>query len=137
MAASRHLTPTFTYRTGDYYTGTRTDYAGELNWRPSSQFFGSIGYQYDRVDLPEGSFIARIIKARASILFSPSLSWDNIIQYDNISENMSFNSRVRWEIEPGNEVFSVLNQGYDVEDGHRFHTATGNITVKAVLTFRF
>jgi hypothetical protein len=75
--------------------------------------------------------------ARASVLFSPSLSWDNIVQYDNFSETMGFNSRVRWEIEPGNEVFVVLNQGYDVEDGRRLHSTTSDLTVKVGLTFRY
>src|SRR5262249_3766958 len=127
MAPARKLSPVLKVRAGDYYTGTRTDYAAQLNWRPSNQFFGSVGYEYDGVDLAEGSFVARIVTARASVRFSPSLSWDNIVQYDNFSENMGFNSRVRWEITPGDEVFFVVNQGYDVEDGHRFHTATSNL----------
>jgi hypothetical protein len=137
MAPSRQLAPTFRFRAGEYYTGTRTDYGTSLDWRPSSQFFGSIGYDYYDVELPEGSFIVRIIKAKASVRFSPSLSWDNTVQYDNISENMGFNSRVRWEIEPGHEVFVVLNQGYDVEDGHRFRSTTSSLTLKVGLTFRF
>jgi hypothetical protein len=50
---------------------------------------------------------------------------------------MGFNSRVRWEIEPGREVFFVVNQGYDVDDGHRFQSTTSSLTVKGGLTFRF
>lgn len=137
MAPSRALSPTFRYRAGDYYTGTRTDYIAMLNWRPSSQFFGSLEYEYDGIDLPEGSFVVRIIRARANVIFSPALSWNNTVQYDNESRNMGINSRVRWELEPGREVFFVVNQGYDVEDGHRFHSTTSSLTVKVGLTFRF
>lgn len=137
MAAARELSPAFKFRTGDYYGGARTDYAAELKWRPSSRFFGSVGYEYDGVDLPEGSFVVRIITARASVIFSPSLSWDNIVQYDNISQNMGFNSRVRWEVTPGDEVYFVVNQGYDVEDGHRFHSTESSLTLKVGMTFRF
>ena len=46
-----------------------------------------------------GSFVVRVITARADVLFSPSLSWSNVVQYDNVSENTGFNSRVRWEID--------------------------------------
>ncbi len=137
LAASRKLSPTFSFRTGDYYTGTRTDYAADLRWRPSSQFFGSVGYEYEGIDLAEGSFVVRVIRARADVLFSPSLSWSNTVQYDNDSEDLGFNSRVRWELEPGREVFFVVNQGYGVEDGHRFHSTTSDLTVKVGLTFRF
>jgi hypothetical protein len=137
MTAARALYPALEFSTGDFYGGTRTDYVAELNWRPSSHFYGLVAFEYDDVDLPEGSFVVRVIRARADVLFSPSLSWSNTVQYDNDSDNMGVNSRVRWEITPGNDVFFVLNQGFDVEGGERFRTTTSRFTVKVGLTFRF
>src|SRR5262249_44473940 len=74
IAAARALSPTFAFATGNYYTGTRIDYVGQLNWRPGGWFFGSASYEYDDVNLPEGAFIVRVMSARADLLFSPELS---------------------------------------------------------------
>lgn len=137
FAASRELAPRLRFRAGEFYDGSRTDYVGELDWRPGANFFGQVSYQHNEIDLPEGRFIVRILTARANVLFSPTLSWSNTVQYDNVSDNLGVNSRVRWEFDPGQEVFVVFNQGYDVEDGHRFKSNTGSLTVKLGLTFRF
>ncbi len=36
---------------------------------------------------------------------SPRLSFFNLIQYDNRSKNLGWQSRVRWTLQPGNELF--------------------------------
>ncbi len=137
LAASRSLSPEFTFSTGDFYAGTRTDYAGEVNWRPSGAFFGSAAYEYDSIDLPEGSFIVRVMSARADLLFSPELSWSTIVQYDNASENLGLNSRVRWEFKLGQEIFFVVRQNYERVDEDHFETVSGDVTLKVGLTLRF
>jgi len=137
LAASRSFSPKIEYRTGDYYEGSRTDYAAELTWRPGSAFFGSVGYEHDSIDLPQGSFIVRVMSARADVLFSPTLTWTNIVQYDNESRNMGLYSRVRWEFKLGQEIFFVLRQGYEKQDGRGFTNVSGDMTLKIGLTFRF
>ncbi|HET6350443.1 MAG TPA: DUF5916 domain-containing protein, partial [Candidatus Krumholzibacteria bacterium] len=136
IAAARSLSPAFSFATGDYYTGTRTDYVGQLDWRPGGWLFASAYYEYDDVNLPEGAFIVRVMSARGDILFSPEFSWSTIAQYDSESKNLGFNSRVRWEVEPGQEVFFVVNKSYLREDGH-LTNASGNVALKIGLTFRF
>lgn len=137
MAASRPFSPGFTFRTGDFYAGRRTDYVAGLNWRPGSWFFASAGYEYDSVDLPQGSFIVRIMSVRADLLFSPQLTWSTIAQYDNATENLGLYSRVRWEFRLGQEIFFVVRQSYLREDGRGFTNVSGDMTLKAGLTFRF
>ncbi len=53
-----------------------------------------------------------------------------------MSDTIGINSRVRWIVQPGNEVFLVWNHGYDV-DGSRLRSATSQITTKVAWTFRF
>lgn len=137
LAASRAFAPTLEVKTGDYYDGSRTDFIGDLSWRPCSGFFGSAGYEYDSIDLPQGSFIVRVMSARADILFTPELTWSTIVQYDNASENMDLYSRVRWEFLLGQEVFFVVGQSYEREPDRGFRTVSGDVTLKVGATLRY
>lgn len=58
------------------------------------------------------------------------------MQYDNISKQVGLNSRIRWTWRPGDDLFLVLNQGWDYDDG-RFRQPSSQIILKAAATFRF
>ena len=49
---------------------------------------------------------------------------------------MGVNSRVRWIVRPGSEVFLVLNQSVDREESS-FRVTDTSLTTKVGLTFRF
>ncbi len=54
------------------------------------------------------------MRAGFDFAFSPTLSWVNLIQYDNVSEVAGINMRLHWIPEAGREVFFVIN--HNVED---------------------
>jgi hypothetical protein len=71
-------------------------------------------------------------------VFSSTLSWVNLIQYDNISETAGLNSRVHWIPEAGREGFLVLNHNVeDLDRDNSFHSSFAELTVKFGYTFRF
>ena len=88
---------------GDFFDGTRLDVSAALEFRPSSHFFFSLQWERNAIDLPAGSFHTDIGRARINIFFTPDISWNNFIQYDNVSDQVGINSRFRWIIEPGRE----------------------------------
>jgi len=135
--AARPIALNGKFRTGDFYNGNRQDYIAGLEWRPSPSFYGLAEYDINDVKLPEGKFMVRILRFRANVLFSPEVTWSNLIQFDNVSRLLGINSRLRYEFTPGSEAFIVLNQGYDVDFADRFHTAFSQLTVKVGLTFRY
>jgi hypothetical protein len=124
------------YEGGDFYSGTRDDYEVELQWRVSRHLFLSGEFEMNDIDLPEGDFITRVIRGRVEVFFTPDLSWSTFAQYDNDSESVGLNSRVRWIIEPGNELFLVLNQAID-RDGTSYRVTNTEMTTKVSWTFRF
>jgi hypothetical protein len=126
----------FDLRLGDYYGGTRSDYRTEINWHPS-RFF-SIGGSYDlrELRLPEGDFDVRIVSAKMNVAITPDLVWNTIVQYDNISRQIGLNSRVRWTWRPGDDLFFVVNQGWDYDNGILRQPNT-EITMKIAAAFRF
>ena len=73
----------------------------------------NFGFNLNDIDLPDGSFITRIVTTSLDIVFSSRLSWTNLIQYDNVSEIMGVNIRLNWIPEAGREVFFVINHNLE------------------------
>jgi len=133
---ARPIAVTTKFAGGQFYDGTREDYLATLEFRPNASIFGTLEGEWNDVHLPDGDFLVRILRTRLNVLFSPELSWNNSVQYDNLSESGSFNSRVRWEFKPGQELFLVANRGFNIDDGIWKATDT-QLTVKCGLTLRF
>lgn len=134
----RTFTGSFNYRSGDFYNGERLMLNGALTWSPSRHFRARVGYNFNDVDLPQGDFIVRLVTLRADIVFSSTLSWVNLIQYDNVSETAGINSRLHWIPEAGREAYIVLNhtlQDFDLDNS--FESAQVDLTLKFTYTFRF
>lgn len=63
-------------------------------------------------------------------------SWNTLVQYDNLSQEMGINSRLRYIIKPGNDVFVVFNKGFANRDG-RFRSFSSEAIAKVGWTVRF
>ncbi len=126
------------YNDGTFYNGDRADWFGELTWRPSARFRGNLSYSYSEIDLPQGSFETRLVAAGIDFVFTSTLSWVNLIQYDNVTETAGINMRLHWIPEAGREVYFVINHNvadYDLDN--RFHSTASDMTAKVNYTFRF
>ena len=77
-----------------------------------------------------------IATGRFEVQFSPDVSWNTLVQYDNSSDEMNVQSRFRWTIQPGSDLFLILNQGFLAENGSLAAGRTEPI-VKLAWTFRF
>ena len=121
---------------GGFYGGTSREFGGGLEWRMNSHVYLATQGTLSQVDLPEGAFDVVVGSVRANFTFTPNLSWNTVVQYDNVSETAGVNSRFKWTFRPGSDIFLVFNYGFDVEDG-RFQTLSNDITTKLVWTFRF
>jgi hypothetical protein len=134
----RRVSGFFGLNTGSYYDGERTELRSELDWRPSEHLRVNVSYSRNDVSLPYGNFIVRIGTLRAQYAFSSRLSWANLIQYDNVTEAIGFNSRLHWIPQAGREGFIVLNHGLsDADRNGSFHSTNADVAVKFNYTFRF
>ena len=123
---------------GGHYGGTIMNARADFTWRPSEKVSFSMGVQHSDVDQPQGRFITRLNDFTATWVFSSKLSWSNLVQYDNVSENLGFNSRLHWIPKAGQDVFLVFNQGWqDLDLDNAFTTTESDLTFKASYTFRF
>jgi hypothetical protein len=126
------------YPEGRFFGGSREDQYVDLVWRPSARFRANVSYEYNDVRLPQGAFETRLVRAGFDIAFSPTLSWVNLIQYDNVSEVAGINMRLHWIPEAGREVYFVINHNVaDLDRDNRFHSAFSDATAKVNYTIRF
>lgn len=121
---------------GDFFSGTRTNVETAVGWRPSPLFNVSASYETNIIDLPEGDFTVDVVQVNFNILFSPDLAWNITNQWDSESEKYGMNSRIRWTIKPGNELFLVYNQEMDTSRGS-WRNLKSDISTNAAMTFRF
>ena len=138
---------------GGYFSGYRVGVDTQLRWEPIPQLLVVLRYNHLRhwglertrrsasSDDPDpgiggNSFTVRIATARVEVQLSPDLTWSNLVQYDNGSDQMSLQSRFRWTITPGSDLFLVLNQGFIAED-ETLKAGRTEPLVKLAWTFRF
>lgn len=123
---------------GEYYNGTHLSQRGNVTYRPNKFFVVDVSFTVDNIKLPAGNFIVRQFGLTTQWSFSPTLSWSNLVQYDNVSENLGINSRLHWIPKAGQQAFIVLNWGLvDFDKDHSFTSSVADLSLKFNYTFRF
>ena len=102
---------------GEYYGGTSIDTEIELGWRPHRWFQGSAAWNRTDLDLDAGSAVVHVVRLKGLVSFSPELSWANFVQFDNVEDEGGLNSRLRWILQPGSDLFLVWTQNMQRESG--------------------
>lgn len=126
------------YTIGDFYGGEQVQTNIQFNWRPSQRFRFGMSYRVNEVELPEGNFTVRLASLQADVIFSSTLSWVNLIQYDNLSESIGINSRLHWIPQAGREGFIVFNHSLvDTDRDDSFQSTSADVVVKFSYTLRF
>ena len=121
---------------GDFYNGTRFFAFAGATWRPSKHFSLGGSYEFNDIKLIQGNFITRLMTLQTDVVFTNTLAWTSLVQFDNLSNNLGINSRLHWNPQAGRDVFFVINYNLlDTENG--FVATHSDITLKASYTFRF
>lgn len=125
---------------GSFYSGDSQEFSPGIVWRKDRHLTTSIELQQYWVNLPEGRFRTRLALYRLDYAFNPYLSLANFVQYDTDSRNLGLQSRLRWTIKPGNDLFFVINHAWQYTTLDRFERLESLLTnarVKLNYTFRF
>jgi hypothetical protein len=93
--------------------------------------------EWSRGGLPGGRFTAKVLAGRFELNFSPDLGWSNLVQYDSDSRELGFQSRLRWRVRPGSDVFVVFNRGWVHEEDGVYRPYFDRGSAKVQHTFRF
>jgi len=140
-AARRRLSGSFSIGYGDYWSGQAEQVTGSLTFRLPPKFTMSASTNTTFARLPQGNFIARIFSSSIGYTASPRLSFSNLVQYDNRSRNLGWQSRIRWTLKPGNDFFLAFNQGWVQEEFEnrslRFRVQDTKLSTKFQYSHRF
>ena len=111
----RRVSGRITYGTGGFFSGDRTQlrYQGRVEVSPKLSLEPRI--QLNWIDLPEGEFTTRLVSSRVTYTMSPRLFAGALIQYNSSSDSISTNVRLRWEYEPGSDLFVVYSEGRETD----------------------
>jgi hypothetical protein len=136
-ATKRRWVVDFAYWWGGFYNGTRNQATLGLTLKPNSHLSLALAVDRNDITLLEGRFYTQVLTARADYNFTPNVSWQNLQQYDNESRLLSFQSRFRWILRPGNDLFFVVNRGWVKNFDNSFEPLFDRTSSKLQYTFRF
>ena len=94
--------------------------------------------EWNDIDLAEGSFTTTLYRVVGETQFTPWMALVNNIQYDTQSAVLGWQSRFRWIITPGNDLYIVYTHNWlDDAVANRFSTLDKRFATKALYTYRF
>lgn len=112
--ANQHLVAgRFTFATGALYNGTRREasYSGRVAVAPQFAVEPSVSLAW--VDIPYGTFSARLVASRFTYTPTTRLFVSSLMQFNADAHTLSSSIRLRWEYRPGSDLFVVYSDGRD------------------------
>jgi hypothetical protein len=138
VSPQRPLAANLTVEHGTFYSGHRTAFsAARGRYAFSPQFAVEPTYSLNRVRLAEGRFTTHLAGARAIVTMSPRMFVSSLVQYNSSVNAMTANVRLRWEYQPGSELFVVYNDERNTGTRGFPQLATRAFIVKVNRLFRF
>ena len=122
LGQQRRLSGTFSVAHGRFFSGEKTSVSfglgggvggGRLELTP--QVSMEPGLSFNRVDLPEGRFTTQLVTTRTTYTVTPRMFISALLQYNSSNDSLSTNLRLRWEYNPGSELFVVYNEDRDTD----------------------
>jgi hypothetical protein len=98
---------------GTFYNGTLYQQSNSLDYtstRGAWQAGMNLEQNFGR--LPQGNFVQRLWQLNTTYAFNTYISLTSFVQYDSVSHNIGNNTRLRWTLKPGNDIFVVWNRGW-------------------------
>jgi hypothetical protein len=124
-------------RWGSFYDGDLTRFKVGVVLKPSPHVLASVAGEWSEGTLPAGRFTARVLEGRLEMNASPDLGLSTLVQYDSDSRELGWQSRLRWRIRPGSDLFVVFNRGWLREEDGVYRPRFDHGSAKVQHTFRF
>jgi hypothetical protein len=134
----RTLSVNARFETGGFYSGTRHQTVVNLNVRARPGYFLYVNTEWNQIDLTEGSFATNVYRLIGEAQFSPFVTLVNNFQYDTQSAVLGWQSRFRWTVTPGSDLYVVYTHNW-LDDPllSRFTTLDKRVASKIFYTYRF
>ncbi len=127
---------------GTFYDGTLTEWENYLKW---TTIHGRLQLELNTVNdfgrvANNQALIQKLWQLQTAYAWNPNLILTSFIQYDSESRNLGTNTRLRWTLKPGNDLFVIWNRGWRqplaTRDLHLF-PEVDLVAIKLRWTFRY
>jgi hypothetical protein len=138
LGPQRAVSAALTAEHGTFYSGHRTAVTatrGRVTFGPRLSLEPT--YSVNWVDLREGSFTTHLGGSRVTYTMTPRMFVSALVQFNSASQALSANVRLRWEYQPGSELFVVYNDQRDTRGRGVPELTTRAFVVKFNRLFRF
>lgn len=135
-APRRRLWASLSGRGGEFYDGSRRDVVAAIGYKVAVPFYVGLDAERDHVLLPSGHFVTTVSRLNTNLLFSPRVTLYTFLQYDNLSRTLGWQSRFRWILRPGCEIYVVWNSRLN-EPLQRWELTESSARIKFRYNFRF
>jgi len=123
---------------GSFFTGEREQVVVNLAIRPRPGVVVNLENEWNRVWLPWGRFETSLAQLITDTKFSPWIYFVNNFQFDSVSHSLGWQFRLRWIIEPGNDLYVVYTQNWRNDLAiDRFVAQDRRWATKFVYTYRY
>ncbi len=139
LGTQRRLAGTLGVEHGTFFGGEKTAVGfSRSRVELTSQFSFEPSLSFNWVNLPQGRFTTSLVTTRTTYTVSPLMFVSALVQYNSSNNSISSNIRLRWEYQPGSELFVVYNEQRDTLVPASFPTLENRtFVIKLNRLFRF
>ncbi len=101
---------------GGSFGGSRYLNSATLRYRHGDKLNTEVGYQYNKFDLPAGTFSANIFRSAVAYSFTPNMYLQGLIQNNTVADLWSVNFRFGWLQKANAGLFVVFNANWQNND---------------------
>jgi hypothetical protein len=135
-APKRPISGSVIFTFGDFYRGNLNTLELLAKVEPSTAFGLEFGVERNSGNLPEGEFVEAVYSGRVEFRYSSDLQLSSLLQYDNESESLGTNTRLRWTFHPLGDLFVVFNHNLAKTINDRFRFDSNELLVKLQYALR-
>jgi hypothetical protein len=123
---------------GSFYSGTRRQAVMNVTLRMRPGYIVYLNTELNSVRLAEGDFASHVFRLVGETQFTPWMALVNNVQYDTVTRVAGWQSRFRWIVRPGNDLYLVYTHNWlDDPTLGRFATLDRRFATKLLYTHRF
>jgi hypothetical protein len=114
---------------GTFYNGHRTSLSfSQSRVSITNALSVEPNYSLNKVDLVQGRFTTHLLGTRITYTMTPMMFVSALVQFNSSTSSVSTNARLRWEYQPGSELFVVYN-----EERNTLSTGFPGLTTRALI----
>ena len=101
---------------GGYYNGDRYSASPFVSYRKDETLSAAFSWNFNRIDLPTAAFDVNLVQARLEYSFTPKVSVQTLVQYNDANNVLAANLRFSWLRSANSGLYLVYNEVDDRSD---------------------